>query len=193
MPHLGKGAGTEPHSHAPRAVYGFPGYGKHFFEAAAHGCLGTGGLPHQYLSGHSAPPFFLVGGSRGHVVVGHDLAHLDAVLLCLLYGHCDIHVVSGVVPVQHGHSLPGVGLAYGVIEHLGGRRREKFADCHGVDHVPAYVAYECGFVARTASGDYSYLTRDGCVPVFEHTLVLSRGNKVGMRLDESLQHLVHDT
>ena len=148
----GDGAGAEADAHRAGVVDGLLGAGDDLVEAAAHGGLGTAALPHHDLAGNAAA-LGAVDGVGGNVVVGDDEADSDAVLLDGALGHLDVHVVTGVVAVEHGHAEALVDGADALLERLGGGAGEDLAHGHGIDHVAAAVADEGGLVARAAAGD----------------------------------------
>ena len=100
--------------------------------------------------------------------------------------HLHVHVVAGIVAVEADDALAAIGLTHGVVEALGGRGGEQFADRHRIQHVPAGIADEGRLMSGTAAGNDADLAGDRRVLRNDHPRVVGKPDEIGMRLDEAL-------
>ncbi len=161
------------------------------------GGLGLGLRPGQLVGvedpGHAPPLGFLALGGRGHVVGSQDGLHLDALGVCHLRRHAEVHHVSRVVAVQVEH-------AGATVDGLGGRQhllhrggREDVADRAAVHEALADVPHEHRQVARSAAGcDADFSLHRGVRPDDGPLIRTHQLEPARMRKNDAFQHLVHE-
>ena len=124
------------------------------------------------------------------VVVGNDGRDFDPVLGGELRRHLHVHVVAGIVAVEHDDTLAAVGLADGIVEALGGGRGKQFADGDRIQHVPAGIADEGRLMTRAAARHHADLAGKGGILGNDDARVFGQAHDVAMGLDEALHGIL---
>ena len=119
--------------------------------------FGAGAFPHEDLAGDATALLALVRSRRTDIVIGDDGRDLDAFLGGELDRHLHVHVVAGIIAVEADDAVAAIGLARGVEEALGRRRRKQLADRDRIQHVASGIADEGGLMAGAAAGDHADL------------------------------------